>query len=156
MSPKYLSVPVTFSIRKYRHQDFESLFTIDQACYQPGIAYSRRDLRNYLHFPGADCLVAEAESQIAGFVLTAHDDRWGHIITIDVLESYRRLGLGSTLLHEAERKLAATGVRQVTLETATNNASAIAFWKKHGYHTRGVLKNYYPGGVDAYCMLKAI
>jgi ribosomal protein S18 acetylase RimI-like enzyme len=147
---------VTFSVREYRHQDFELLYAIDQACYQPAIAYSRRDLRNYLRFPGADCLVAEADSQTAGFILSAHDDRWGYIITIDVLEPYRRLGIGAMLLHEAERKLAATGVREVNIETATNNASAVAFWKKHGYRTKGVRKNYYPGGLDAYSMLKVI
>jgi ribosomal protein S18 acetylase RimI-like enzyme len=153
---KHLSVPVTFSIRKYRHQDFELLYTIDQACYQPAIAYSRRDLRNYLHFPGADCLVAETDSQTAGFILTAHDDRWGYIITIDVLEAHRRHGVGTMMLREAERALAATGVREVRLETATNNASAIAFWKKHGYRTRGVIRGYYPGPVDALSMNKTL
>lgn len=149
-------VPPTFGLRKYQPQDFEALYAIDQACYQPGIAYSRRDLRNYLHFPGADCLVAETDSQTAGFILTAHDDRLGYIVTIDVLESYRRLGIGATLLHEAERKLAATGVREVTLQTATDNASAIAFWKKQGYCTRGVIRGYYPGPLDALSMNKTL
>lgn len=153
---KRLSVPVTFNIRKYRPEDFELLYAIDQACYQPAIAYSRRDLRNYLHVPGADCLVAETDSQTVGFIITAHQDRLGYIVTIDVLESYRRHGLGAMMLHEAERRLAATGVREVTLETATNNTSAIAFWKKHGYRTQEVRKDYYPGGVDAYSMLKTI
>ena len=153
---KHRSVPVTFSLRKYHLQDFESLYAIDQACYEPAIAYSRRDLRNYLRFPGADCLVAQADNQTAGFILAAHNDRWGYIITIDVLEPYRRLGMGSLLLREAERRLAASGVRDVALETAINNASAIAFWKKHGYLTDGVKKNYYPGGIDAYSMRKLI
>jgi [ribosomal protein S18]-alanine N-acetyltransferase len=147
---------VTFSLRKYRPQDFESLYAIDQACYQPAIAYSRRDLRNYLRFPGANCLVAEADNQAAAFILTAHDDLWGYIVTIDVLEPCRRLGVGAMLLHEAERELVASGAREVTLETATNNASAIAFWKKHGYRTQGVRKGYYPGGIDAYSMIKTL
>jgi [ribosomal protein S18]-alanine N-acetyltransferase len=153
---KHPSVPVTFSLRKYQLQDFEALYAIDQACYEPAIAYSRPELRDYLRFPGADCLVAEADSQTAGFILTAHDNRWGYIVTIDVLEPYRRHGVGSMMLQEAERKLAASGVREVALETATNNASAIAFWKKHGYRTDGVKKNYYPGGIDAYSMRKQI
>jgi ribosomal protein S18 acetylase RimI-like enzyme len=59
------------------------------------------------------------------------------------------------MLREAERKLASGGVQEVSLETATNNASAIAFWKKHGYRAQGIKKNYYPGGIDAYSMLKA-
>jgi ribosomal-protein-alanine N-acetyltransferase len=149
-------VPPTFRLRKYQPRDFEPLYAIDQACYQPGIAYSRRDLRNYLRFPGADCLVAENDNQIAGFILTAHDGDWGYIITIDVLEPHRRHGVGTMMLREAERTLSANGVQQVALETATNNASAIAFWKKHGYRTQGIRKDYYPGGIDAYSMLKQI
>jgi ribosomal-protein-alanine N-acetyltransferase len=149
-------VPPTFRLRNYQPQDFEALYAIDQACYQSGIAYSRRDLRNYLRFPGADCLVAENDNQIAGFILTAHDSHWAYIITIDVLEPHRRHGIGTMMLREAERALSANGVQQVALETATNNASAIAFWKKHGYRTQGIRKDYYPGGVDAYSMLKQI
>jgi ribosomal protein S18 acetylase RimI-like enzyme len=101
-------------------------------------------------------MVAEADNHAAGFILTAHDDRWGYIITIDVLEPHRRHGMGSMMLQEAERQLTASGVREVALETATNNASGIAFWKKHGYLTDGVKKNYYPGGIDAYSMRKPI
>ena len=146
----------TIRLREYRPEDFEALYAIDQACYKPAIAYSRRELRNYLRFPGADCIVAEAAGQPAGFILTARQDRWGYIVTIDVLKAYRRHGLGTLLLQEAERKLASAGVNEISLETAINNASAIAFWKKHGYRTRGTIRGYYPGGVDAFSMVKKI
>jgi ribosomal protein S18 acetylase RimI-like enzyme len=158
-----------FHLRDYRAQDFETLYEIDQLCYEPAIAYSRRELRNYLRFPGADCVVAEAEvaaqagarnrsrkSSIAGFCVTAHEDDWGYIITIDVLEAYRRHGLGTLLLTEAEQRLAANGAREIGLDTAVNNAAAIAFWQKHGYRIRGTRKHYYPGGIDAYAMAKKI
>lgn len=143
-------------LRTYAPADFETLYEIDQACYEPAIAYSRRELRNYLRFPGGDCIVAEADGTIAGFCVTAHGPARGYIITIDVLELYRRRGVGTMLLVEVERRMAASGVREVTLETATDNVSAIAFWKKHGYRTRGVKKGYYPGGGDAYAMVKAV
>jgi len=44
-------------------------------------------------------------------------------------------------------------VREVWLETATDNESAIAFWKKHGYRTCGTRRGY-PGGRDAFSMEK--
>jgi ribosomal-protein-alanine N-acetyltransferase len=143
-------------LRTYAPADFETLYEIDQACYEPAIAYSRRELRNYLRFPGADCIVAEADRTLAGFCVTARGPARGYIITIDVLDLYRRQGVGTMLLAEVERRMAASGVREVTLETATDNVSAIAFWKKHGYRTRGVKKGYYPGGGDAYAMVKAV
>lgn len=144
------------TLRAYQQEDFERLFEIDQACYEPAVAYSRRELRNYLRFPGAECVVAESESGMVGFCLTARQGERGHIITIDVLEASRRSGVGATLLAEVESGLARNGVREVGLETATDNDSAIAFWKKHGYRTVGVWKGYYPGGRDAYAMVKTL
>jgi [ribosomal protein S18]-alanine N-acetyltransferase len=147
---------VKISLRPYTPQDFETLFAIDQACYEPAIAYSRRELRNYLRFPGADCVIAEADSRIIGFCLTAHENDWGYIITMDVLAEHRRQGVATALLTEAERRLAGQGVREVALETATDNETAIAFWQKHGYRSVGVREGYYPGGRDALTMTKRL
>jgi len=153
-------------LRSYTPSDFETLYEIDQLCYSPEIAYSRRELRNYLRFPGAECVVAElaiesgaepdSPSAIIGFCITAHHRGEGYIITMDVLAAHRRRRIGSALLTEAERRLAKNGVLQVGLETATDNDSAIAFWEKHGYRKHGVRKHYYPGGRDAFSMAKTL
>jgi [ribosomal protein S18]-alanine N-acetyltransferase len=151
---------VNFRLRTFAPSDFDTLYEIDQACYEPRIAYSRPEMRRYLRFPGADCIVAESSDSGAtatvGFCITAHRASWGYIITMDVLASHRRLGVGSLLLSEAERRLIAAGVSTVGLETATDNAAAVAFWHKHGYRSRGVQKNYYPGGRDAFTMTKSL
>lgn len=173
-------------LRAYTPGDFERLYVIDQSCYEPRIAYSRTELHHYLRFPGADCVVAEATQinfaeaiqrdsakvapgksaeasasgntppALMGFCITAHRAASGYIVTMDVLAEYRRHGVGSILLIEAERRLAAAGIRQIGLETATDNSPAIAFWQKHGYRKSGVRKNYYPGGRDAYTMAKRL
>jgi [ribosomal protein S18]-alanine N-acetyltransferase len=149
------------ALRPYQPDDFETLFKIDKACYPPRIAYSRRELRAFLGDPGAECVVAEVENQIAGFIIAEAEARpqraiTGHIITIDVLEPYRRSGIGSLLISAAEERMAARGAKQVELETARNNDAAIAFWQKHGYRTRGVYEHYYPGGMDAFSMVKSL
>ncbi len=144
------------TLRTYTPEDFETLYEIDQACYEPAIAYSKREFRNYLRFPGAECVIAEQNGKVAGFCLTAHQQARGYIITIDVLEKFRRRGVGTALLAEVERKLAAHGVEEIGLETATDNDSGIAFWQRHGYRTRGVWKGYYPGGRDAFSMAKVL
>jgi [ribosomal protein S18]-alanine N-acetyltransferase len=143
-------------LRTYAPADFETLYEIDQQCFEPALAYSRPDLRDYLHLPGGDCVVAETAGTIAGFLVTAHENAVGSIVTIDVLAAHRRHGVATLLLEESERRLAAAGVRTVELETATDNASAIAFWEKHGYRTRGVKKHYYPNGRDALHMTKSL
>ncbi len=151
-----MQTPRVAQIRPYESEDFDTLYLIDQACYPPGIAYSKRTLRWFLRHPGAECLVAEADAQIAGFVVAHRQGERGHIITLDVLESFRRRGMGTALLRAIEHALAAREVRQVELETATDNHAAIAFWQKHGYRARGVFKRYYLGRVDAYWMEKSL
>ncbi|MGH9795929.1 MAG: GNAT family N-acetyltransferase [Candidatus Acidiferrales bacterium] len=136
--------------------DFAELYEIDQACFPRGIAYSRRTLRWFLGLPGAECMVAEADGRIIGFILTHAEGGAAQIVTLDVLEAHRRAGAGSALLCEAEKRLAARGVRMVQLETAHDNAAAIAFWTRHGYRTRGVLKNYYLDRIDALAMEKRL
>ena len=155
-APKTARQAAKVSLRPYTPEDFEALYEIDQACYAPGIAYSRPELRAYLRFPNADCLIAVMRGKPVGFCLTAYRETRGHIITIDVLESFRRHKIGSRLLEAVESRLAESGVNEVILETATENHSAIAFWEKHGYRTRGIWKGYYPGGRDAYAMIKSI
>ena len=144
------------TLRDYCAADFEVLYQIDQQCFDPALAYSRPDLRNYLRLPGADCLIAEASGDVAGFLVTAHERAVGSIVTIDVLPAFRRQGVATLLLEESERRLAAAGVRSIELETATDNTSAIAFWQKHGYRKRDIQRGYYPDGRDAYSMVKAI
>ena len=41
------------TLRDYCAADFEVLYQIDQQCFDPALAYSRPDLRNYLRLPGA-------------------------------------------------------------------------------------------------------
>lgn len=155
----------TLALRAAREADFETLYAIDQVCYSPAIAYTRGELRWYLGLRGAECVVAEmktnsqgsqSRARIAGFIVSASRNPHGHIVTIDVLEMYRRTGVGSALLHSAESRMANRGAKEVWLETATNNEAAIAFWKKHGYRSHGRLPNYYPDGLDAFAMSKTL
>lgn len=152
-------------MRPAREADFETLYAIDQVCYSPEVAYAREELRWYLAMHGADCVVAEIRAhnqrlpsrhRIAGFVVSVSRNAHGHIVTIDVLEMYRRAGVGSALIECAESRMAERGVTEVWLETATNNEAAIAFWKKHGYRSHRRLPHYYSGGVDAFAMSKTL
>lgn len=101
-------------------------------------------------------MVAEGDGGIAGFIITEREHDLGHIVTLDVAEAQRRRGVGTALLGAAEARMMEAGVRRVSLETATDNAPAVAFWKKHGYRTVAVLKNYYMDKLDAYEMHKVL
>lgn len=146
-----------FILRPYLRSDFEALVSIDQACFPKGIAYGRQEMRIYLQSEGSQCLVAEIPgTAIAGFIVTERSLELAHIITLDVLETYRRRSIGSALLHAAEEEAATHGAALMYLETATTNKAAIALWKKHGYRESGTIENYYGRGQHAFAMQKRL
>ena len=144
------------AIRQYEAKDFARLYKLDQACFPPGIAYSKWSLRYYLNLPGADCLLVEEGKELAGFILAEDHPPLGHIITLDVAENFRRKGVASTLLGEMEEHFVFRGVESVLLETSVENKGGIAFWEKHGYRTEAVIKKYYLGKIDAFEMRKKL
>jgi len=147
---------VSITIRQSDAKDFPLLFKLDQKCFPPGIAYSKTMLRHFLNQPGAECLVALEEKEIVAFLLTEENPPLGHVMTLDVAEAHRKKGIGSLLLREGENNLRFRGVRTMLLETATTNETGVAFWQRHGYRIEAVLKNYYPGHLDAYEMRKRL
>ena len=144
-------------IRDYRPDDFETLWKIDQLCFARGISYTRRELASYIARKRGVTLVAQSDSRIVGFVVVDRDrEGQGHVITIDVLPEARRSGLGSRLIGAAEERLRALGCSVVFLETAVNNAAALAFYKQHGYNIVHTIPRYYLDSIDALVLAKEL
>ena len=173
---------VPFIIREFRPSDFDTLWNIDQTCFAAGISYTRAELRLYMRRRASFTLVAvsqesgesdgppsaakkvkslpgsgSSEAIIAGFIVAEAGARArGHIITIDVIASARRAGVGSLLLRAAEDRLISVECRSVELETAVDNLSAIAFYKRHKYSVIKTFPRYYSNGVDALVLEKIL
>jgi ribosomal-protein-alanine N-acetyltransferase len=149
-------MPTDIQIRAYEPHDFPALYKLDQSCFPRGISYSKGILRYFLNLASAECLVAVADKQIAGFILSEVNAPLAHIITLDVSEQYRRCGVGSLLLEAMEAAIAKQGAKTVLLETAVDNEAGVAFWKRHGFAIAGTSKRYYLGRIDAYEMRKRL
>lgn len=154
---------VSFKIRPFQTRDFDTLWGIDQICFEPPLAYSKMELAVYMRRAGSFTLVAEIadvsgenRAGVLGFVVAESRRKSGHIITIDVIPEARRNGLGSALLSAAESRLRSQGALEVALETAVNNLSAIRFYKKHGYFIEKTIPGYYSNHLDALVMKKEL
>ncbi|HTZ82322.1 MAG TPA: N-acetyltransferase [Candidatus Acidoferrales bacterium] len=147
---------MAFVIRDFKPGDFETLWRIDQQCFGPGISYSKPELRAYVCHRASFTLVADDDEsgKTQGFIV-GHIGPTGHIITIDVLMSARRSGLGSALLSAAEDRMRAAGSHSVGLEAAVDNVGALSFYKRHGYTVIRTWPRYYSNGVDALVLRKA-
>ncbi len=151
-------------IRPIEKTDFERLYAIDQACFPLGVAYSRYEMRWFITRKGAFGFVAEAApvdanaasgESIIGFILGWKErNRAGHIITLDVLEPYRRRAVGALLMKKAEEEFVSSRIRLAVLEVAVSNEAALSFYKKFGYEVSERLGSYYPTGEDAFEMIR--
>ncbi len=162
---------MSFRIRKFEKGDFDTLWRIDQDCFDPQLAYSRPEMAFYMRRPGSFTLVAEGEGGeagngsllagspgfvILGFIVAETRRKSGHIITIDVVAEARRTGVGSALLRAAEERLLRAGAGAVALETPVNNEAAIRFYKQKGYFVEKTAAGYYSGQLDALVMTKEL
>jgi [ribosomal protein S18]-alanine N-acetyltransferase len=143
------------TIRDFRRSDFLKLWEIDQQCFPPGISYSQRELLYYIGRPRAFTLVGERQTgETVGFLVAESGRRTGHVITIDVVADARRSGLGSRLMAMAEERMRSEGCVAVVLETAVDNAEAMAFYRRHRYFLVKTIPRYYATGVDAFVLKK--
>ncbi|MGA3091213.1 MAG: N-acetyltransferase [Terriglobales bacterium] len=158
---------VLFTVRQFEKADFDTLWRIDQVCFDPQLAYSRPELTFYMRRPDSFTLVAQAgdtrtpgngytSSSIVGFIVAENRRKTGHIITIDVVAEARRAGVGSALLLATEETLQRAGAAVVALETPVNNEAAIRFYKQKGYFVEKTIAGYYSGQLDALVMTKEL
>lgn len=149
-----------FKLRDFRREDFDTLWKLDQECFPPGISYTRFELAAYMKRSGAFTLVSERDDaaralDILGFIVAEANRRGvGHIITIDVLPAARRLGIASNLLIAAEDRFRSAKCHIVRLETAVDNSTALAFYKRYHYDVVKTLPRYYSNGLDAVVLEK--
>lgn len=143
-------------LRPFQPSDLQRLYEIDQSCFAPGISYSKRELEGFIRHRNSKTWVAEEGKEIVGFLVA----NWhptlllGHIITIDVVEAWRRRGVGTALMNTAEEWARKGRFISISLETAEDNLPAQAFYERRGYAKFERLENYYADGTAAWTMVK--
>jgi len=141
-------------LRDLEARDLEAAWELDQRCFEPGIAYSRSEIRSFVARPAAIALAAEIGGRFRGFAIADRRGSKGHIVTIDIAESARRRGLGRRLFAEILSRLEEEGAREIRLEVDVRNAGAIRFYERLGFEKTRVLKGYYGKGLDGYEMVR--
>jgi ribosomal-protein-alanine N-acetyltransferase len=90
-----------------------------------------------------------AVGRAAGFVLAQVAADEAEILSVGVAKSCQRADLGSRLVAELVCRLRSLCVRELFLEVATDNAAALACYRKLGFTAVGVRKSYYTRAVRA-------
>ncbi len=129
---------MSFQVREMAIRDYDEVIALWQE--SEGIGLSDADTREGVaHFldrnPGLS-LVACDGVQLAGAVLCGHDGRRGFIHHLAVHPSYRRRGLGRSLVDRCLGELKRLGIDKCHLFVYGENRDAIFFWQKTDWTER--------------------
>ena len=118
---------------------------------------------HYLSWPSLLHVAEDNDGKIVGYVLAKLEEEdikpgeiQGHITSISVLRTYRRLGVARKLMEHAINMLQEYFEADfVSLHVRVSNRPAlILYHEKLGFEIRGIEKNYYNDAEDAYKMRK--
>ena len=118
---------------------------------------------HYLSWPSLLHVAEDHNGKIVGYVLAKLEDEdvkqgeiQGHITSISVLRTYRRLGVASKLMNHAINMMQEYfDADFVSLHVRVSNRPALHLYHNNlGFDVRGVEKEYYADREDAYKMRK--
>ena len=145
------------NLRPVGTADAERLAAIHASAFDA--PWSAAELAGFLADRGAFALAADAEGELAGFILCRALAGEAEVLTLAVRPELRRRGVGAALL-AAAATLAKPVADAMFLEVAHDNAAAIALYERAGFETVGRRSAYYvsrPGAAaDALVMRRAL
>ncbi|MEA3336628.1 MAG: GNAT family N-acetyltransferase [Chloroflexota bacterium] len=97
---------------------------------------TKKDIARFLERNPGLSFIARDGDQLVGAVLCGHDGRYGYIDQLAVCKSYRRQGIGRSLVARCLYNLMRIGIHKWHLFVFDDNQDAIAFWKKLGWAER--------------------
>ena len=137
-------------IREFKRPDVKRVLEIEMASFSdPYPANILVDIYNL----GAGFLVAQENNRVVGYIIfwIKFEDE-GHIISIAVDKSYRRMEVGSKLVETSLNIFKKYNVRRIKLEVRVGNKGARKFYSKMGFEEEKIVEDYYDDNEDAVIM----
>ena len=151
-----------FTLRTFTVSDLERVMHINTACLPENYSsFFYKDL--YTRFPDT-FMVAEMDGEIQGYIMCRIEKGWSmrgrlsparlcHVVSIAVMESYRRRGIGKALVEQAMGRGRRTyDSNEGYLEVRVSNEPAVNLYAKLGFTKVKRNYGYYLNGEDAWVM----
>lgn len=108
-------------------------------------------------------LVAEIGGKLVGYIMCKSEYGFsnfkklgfvkkGHVVSVAVLNEFRRKGIGKGLVEEAINGVKSKKCDELYLEVRCSNTDAVRLYENMGFIIKQKLKAYYRDGEDAYMM----
>lgn len=133
----------SYSIRDAQIEDAEAILAFwSEAGATPSHSDNVDAIRHVISDDAASVLLAVSGERIIGSVIEGFDGWRGSIYRLAVHPEFRRKGIARALVAEAEKRLAARGVKRIGALVEFDHGDAVGFWKASGYKPDERLKRY--------------
>ena len=130
------------SVRVADENDVYGISVIERLSF--GEPWLEASILNDLKLEYSEYVVCESEGHIIGYAGLHRILDEGHITNVAVHPARRMQGVGTAALEELIKRNEAKGITAYTLEVRESDNAATSFYKKQGFITEGVRKDYYP------------
>jgi len=150
------------TMRKASVTDCTGITQCNKACLP--MVYDTFEYFMFITSKNYEVIVIEHKGTIIGYLLGSYEfeDKNIHVMSIGVLDRYRKQGLGGQLLSFIGTIAGSKGCDTITLFVHVGNTVATTFYKKNGFIINELMKGYYEGcltdvdSYDGYKMVKPI
>jgi len=150
-----------FTVRNATYEDLPQIIRINMEALPEN--YPEYFFIFHLDNWGKAFFVAEVEGKVVGYIMNRIETglgftrklivKKGHVVSIAVLEGFRRMGIGEELMKKGMESMKNDyGAKEVYLEVRVSNEPAIRLYEKLGFKKIKVIEGYYSDGENAYVM----
>ncbi len=136
-------------IRKFRAKDLPQVMDIASKSFRE--IYTQDFFIRMWELSPETFLVAESMNKVVGFIIGVMEIGSARILMLSVAPSYRRMGIGTTLLKSFLERV---NKERVTLEVRAKNRGTINFYLNRGFKIKESLPNFYSDDSDGLLMEK--
>jgi len=128
------------TVREMTYDDLAMVSDIERRSYE--FPWSHGVFRDCL-LAGYQCVALIRDERVAGYAILSVAAGEAHILNLCVDPEIRALGYGERLLDELLYRARSSSVREIFLEVRPSNTSAIALYRKKGFHQIAARPAYY-------------
>jgi ribosomal protein S18 acetylase RimI-like enzyme len=133
--------PLIIQIRDFLPSDIDQALAVDHLAFSPLWQISKEDFTQALAISMNNSVALNLSGEIIGYQISSNIFDSGHIARIAVIPEYQKQHIGSALLENLFRRFIALGVREITVNTSSDNQPAINLYLHHGF---SFTQNNYP------------
>lgn len=150
--------PAAVHVRRAAPSDLDDLVELERTAFDSD-RLSRAQYRRHLDSDSARVLVARTDRPCllgAAVLFFRKGSAIARLYSLASASDARGQGIGAKLMAAAEDAARQHGCRCMRLEVRSDNASAIRFYERLGYHRCGRREDFYEDGSDAWLYRKPL